>query len=189
MHSRRCIEETLSEIKVSPRICCCADVNVCPRFPTEPKQIPSCQRSDSPKLQSRRHRPSVLPFLTILELMPLGYEELTRWGDLLKKKKKEVIEEALRNFLHRLMSLSFHQPKIIHHDNFWTRSKTARCVVVLVFFQDTENRKSWGALMKTRMRSHSGFACFSRWLKRKNPFFFSVFRAAETLFQTLPQTK
>lgn len=49
--------------------------------------------------QSSTAETSRLPFPAILELMPLGDEVI------IKEEEEEVIEEALRNFLHRLMSL------------------------------------------------------------------------------------
>lgn len=62
-----------------------ADVTVCPRFLTEPKQKPSDQRGRSSKRDATRRFSSFSP---ILELMQLGHVELTR-GDLLKKETRK----------------------------------------------------------------------------------------------------
>lgn len=172
LHSRRCIEETLSGIKVSPRICCCADVNVCPRFPTEPKQIPS----SCPKLTP----PTISPPCSYYS----GADAAWWWGT----DKMRWFAEELRKLWGIFCSVwvCFHQPKSTGS----LMNAIKRWVDFWVVFRDAENMKSWGALrMKTRMRSRSGLACFSRWQTQESIFFSPVFRSAETLFQTLPQTK
>lgn len=95
----------------------------------------------------------------LLELIPLGYVELTR-GDLLKKKKKEVITDALRNFLHCLWWV-------------WVCESGPNGAVdcFLGVFQDTENLRC--------SDDDSLWVCFF-FQETQNPLF-PVFRSAITL--------
>lgn len=187
LHSRRCIEETLSEIKVSPRICCCADVNVCPRFPTEPNRFPAPVNAATRQSSKANVRPSVLPFLTILA----GTDAAWLWGTnkmrWFAKKKKRSHRGSFEEFSAPFDEFEFPPTKeheiISEHDQkqhvglfswcFFRTLKTGK-VEVLWWW-----RWGWGVTL--------GLLVFPG-DKRKNTFF-SVFRSAETLFQTLPQTK